>query len=494
MKKSLLFILALLIAIAANGKDYYARDFGVSGDGVTLNTRSIQAAIDLVSNNGGGRLIFTPGNYVTGSIYLRSNVMLQLDAGATILGSNNPFDYVMDSTVRWKSLIFAIKQDNIGITGKGIIDGRGFTTAINTLDMVHRGVIADDLMSDRVREPKRPENIYFRECKNVIIRGITLKDPASWNETYDQCENLTVDNIRVDSKAYWNNDGIDIVDCKHVVVRNSDFDAADDVLCLKSHDATKMCNDVLIENCIVRSSANAIKFGTVSRGGFENITIKNITIFNTYRSAIALEAVDGGFIQNILIDSVRAVNTGNAIFLRVGNRWSSDGKKSFMKDVTIENLSVEVPSGKPDRGYNYEGPIEDLPRNVSPSSIVGLPDHTLENVLLKNIEITCPGGGDPFYAYRGLTPAALDSIPEMPAAYPEFSQFKELPAWGFFIRHAKGIKFENVVLRADKKDYRPSVVIDDANDVEFSDTHIDESGTGGKKEIFSYKSDNIKIK
>ncbi len=492
--KKLLWMLALTITAKGYAQNYHVKDFGIKDDGVTLNTRSIQTAIDFVSTKGGGILIFEPGAYLTGSVYLKSNVTLHLEGGAIIVGSTNPYDYPTDSIVKWKALIYSVKQKNIGITGLGTIDGKGFVTAMNTLQLAHRKLIpGEELLLDRVREWRRPENIYFRECNNIKIEGITLKDPASWNQTYDQCENLLVDNIKVDSKSYWNNDGIDIVDCKHVIIRNSYFDAADDVLCLKSHDATKMCEDILIENCVGRSSANGLKFGTMSKGGFKNVTVRNLTILDTYRSAIALQAVDGGLIENILIDGVKSINTGNVIFLRVGDRWSTSGKKSFMKNVTIKNVYAEVPLNKPDKGYNYEGPIEDLPRNISPSSIMGLPNQTLENVVLENIEIVYPGGSDKYYAYRGLTAAELDSIPEMPAAYPEFSQFKELPAWGFYIRHAKNILFKNVTLRAKDQDYRPAIVSDKVSDIKFVNTKIQEPNSANKKEIFFYKSDNTSI-
>ncbi len=115
-----------------------------------------------------------------------------------------------------------------------------------------------------------------------------------------------------------------------------------------------------------------------------------------------------------------------------------------MTNISISNVYAEVPATKPDAGYNYEGPVEDLPRNISPASIVGMPDVLIENVTLKNIEIRYPGGGNSNYAKVGLD--ELDKVPELPANYPEFSMFKELPAWGFYIRHAKGISFENVVL------------------------------------------------
>ncbi|WP_286767715.1 MULTISPECIES: glycoside hydrolase family 28 protein [Sphingobacterium] len=455
-----LFIIQALTVRLVAAQEHQAADFGIRGDGEALNTRSIQAAIDYITAKGGGKLVFTPGNYITGSFYLKSNVTLQLDQGANLLGSNNPFDYHKDSVVNWQSMIYAIRQQNIGIIGKGTINGRGFQTAMNALQNVHKGIVQDELKLDRLREWNRPENIYFRECKNVLIKDITLRDPGSWNQTYDQCEDLHVEGIYVDSKSYWNNDGIDVVDCKNVVIRNCYFDAADDAICFKSHDANAVCLNVLVENCTARSSASALKFGTVSRGGFRNFVVRNLVVYDTYRSAITFAAVDGGFVENILVDGVKSINTGNVIFLRIGDRWSK-GKKPFMKDITIRNVYAEVPANKPDLGYSYEGPVEDMPRNISPASIIGLPDHKIENVTLENIEIVYPGGGNPLYAYRGTDPKSLDGIPEMANAYPEFSQFKELPAWGLYIRHAKKINLKNVTFRIKGADYRPTIVADD---------------------------------
>ena len=491
MKKMKLLLSVLIIGYCCQAKDYKVTDFGAKSDGVTLNTTIIQGAIDYITTHGGGRLVFQPGAYVTGTIYLKSNVILHLDSGAVILGSVNPFDYIKDPYINWMSLIFSLKQENIGITGKGMIDGRGFYTANNMVDNIHKGIVKDPLKLDRPNETNRPQNIYFRECNNIVITGITLKDPASWNQTYDQCKKLYVDSIKVDSKNYWNNDGIDVVDCDGVVIKNSFFDAADDVLCFKSHDPSKICENVVVDNCVGRSSANGLKFGTVSRGGFRNFKVTNITIYDTYRSAITFAAVDGGIVENILVDGVKSTNTGNVIYLRIGDRWSG-GKIPSMKNIVIKNVYAEVPVGKPDSGYLYEGPVEDLPRNISPASIVGLGVHKIQNVTLENIKIVYPGGANVNYAKRGLTKAELDSIPEMPKAYPEFSQFKELPAWGFYIRHAEGIHFKNVTLVANEKEYRPAIVADDVKNISFEKLDVQEPDSKKKKQVFLQNSTQVK--
>ncbi len=151
----------LLITFAApslSAADYFARDFGAVPDGVTLNTASIQAAIDFVSSHGGGRLILDKGDYVCGSFYLKSNVLLCIDGDSRILGSLNPFDYVRDPDAKWTAMIFAVGQENIGICGGGIIDGRGFDIAVRYTDFVHLGLMEDKLSNDRMVEQKRPES------------------------------------------------------------------------------------------------------------------------------------------------------------------------------------------------------------------------------------------------------------------------------------------------------------------------------------------------
>ncbi|MBZ4189510.1 glycoside hydrolase family 28 protein [Niabella beijingensis] len=481
----------LSLSIIVQARDYDVLSFGAKKDGMHLNSAIIQGAIDYIHENGGGRLVFEEGQYLTGTLFLKSNVILHLKKGAVLLGSVNPFDYEKNKYIGWTSLIFAIKQDNIGITGGGMIDGRGFRTANNMVANIQKGLVTDPLKYDRPNETNRPQNIYFRECNNVRITGTTLKDPASWNQTYDQCKNLYVDSIRVDSKNYWNNDGIDVVDCDSVVIRNSYFDAADDVICFKSHDPAKICQNVIVDNCTGRSSANGLKFGTVSRGGFRNFKVTNLKIIDTYRSAITFAAVDGGLVENIVVDGVRSINTGNVIYLRIGDRWSN-GKQPYMKNIRISNVYAEVPATKPDAGYSYEGPIEDLPRNISPASIVGLPQYRIQDVTLENIEIVYPGGGNPHYARRGLSKAELESIPEMPAAYPEFSQFKELPAWGFYVRHADGIRFSNITLRAREGDYRPAIVLDDVKGAALDKINVTEPGAGKKKQVFLHNTTRSK--
>lgn len=488
MTKNLLILLFLTLftGLTTYAEDYKASLFGIKSNGTTLNTNSIQKAIDFIHEKGGGRLVFFVGRYLTGNIQLKSNVTIHLEEGAILLGSTNIYDYNLAE--RFPSLICATKADHIALTGKGVIDGQGRDVAYQVSDQVQKGILKDPMVNDR-SALWRPKAIYFRECTNVDITGIVIKNAAEWVLVCDQCSYVKIDRITVDSKAFWNNDGIDIVDCQHVIISNSFIDSSDDAICFKSHDPTKMCEDVEVRNCVARSSASGIKFGTLTSGGYKNFKIINNKVYDTHRSAITIATPDGGVVENILVDSLYAYNVGNAIYLRIGARWNK-GRVGSMSNIRIQNMYCEIAEGKADAGREYEGPIEDLPRNISPASIVGLPGQYISDVTLRNIHLVYPGNSNPAYAFRGLQPAELDSIPEMPAAYPEFSQFKELPAWGLYVRHAKNLTLENITFTAKLKEYRPALVFDDVLGGRLTGLRYEEP-VKKKKQVHLYKTKDI---
>jgi polygalacturonase len=242
-KKYLLVVIACSQFLQGSAKDYPVSLFGISSDGITLNTRSIQFAIDYIHQQGGGRLVFDVGRFLTGSIHLKSDVTLHLLEGAVLLGVLSPFDYDRNG---FTALILCDNQQNIAITGKGVIDGQGRQVANNVAALVHKGLIKDLFRNDRPEVEIRPMIIYFRSCRDVLISGVTIRNAAAWVQTYDQCQNLRIDSITVDSRAFWNNDGIDIVDCDTATIANSYIDAADDGVCLKSHDPQKVCENILV--------------------------------------------------------------------------------------------------------------------------------------------------------------------------------------------------------------------------------------------------------
>lgn len=485
-KKYILLALICIQCIPLFAKDYKASLFGIHSDGTTLNTRSIQFAIDHIHANGGGRLVFYVGRYLSGSVYLKSNVTIHLEEGAVLVGSVNPFEYDRKG---FSALVFAFDQTNIGLTGKGIIDGQGKYLARNVVENIEKGITKDAYTYGRPSAENRAMLVNFRNCTGVDIKGVTFRNSGSWTQTYDQCKNLTIDSIKVENTSYWNQDGVDIVDCEDVKMTNSYINAADDGICLKSHDATKACKNILIANNTIRSSANGIKFGTASLGGFVNVRILNNIVFDTYRSAIALEAVDGGYIEDIEIDGLKSMNTGNLIFLRTGERVK--GKQSRLQRVKISNVTADIPATKPDAGYEYEGPVEDMPRNISPAiMVVGLPDAIISDITFNNINFKHAGGGKAQFANVPLD--KLDQIPELPAQYPDFSMFKELPSWAIFAKHAKGLKFDNLTMTCERADFRVPIVLDDVKQSSFSGLKINQAGK--KKDIHQNNTSDITIK
>jgi polygalacturonase len=466
-------------------KKYNIVNFGAVANGTTLNTQSIQSAIDKASNDGGGQVIVPEGRFLTGALILKSDVDLHLNAKAVLLGSTNPYDYpfIKEVLVKVKTneesiggLIGARAAKNISITGEGILDGQGRQLALQLDSLFYAGKLDSAYYNLRRKRPeRRPGDIKFENCENIIVSGVTIKNAAGWVQTYDLCKNLTIDHIRVESDAYWNNDGMDVVDCVNVTITHCFVNSADDGICLKSEHAGYFNDNIYINNCTVRSSASAVKFGTASVGGFKNITVKNIRVFDTFRSAIALESVDGGFLENVLIDSIFATNTGNPIFIRLGHR-NVDGPVGSLKNVVIKNIKAEMPFGRPDANYDLRGPDLDFFHNPFPSSIVGMPGHHVENVTLENIEISYPGNGNDGLAILPLS--RLKDVRENENGYPEFSMFGELPAWGFYVRHVNGLTMNNIYIAARVKDYRPACVFDDVSVLNLDQWQIQEDDAG----------------
>ena len=469
MKKRIVSALLLLSAVSGickAEKIVSATDMKIVGDGITMNTEAIQKAIDYChSQKNGGCLVFTEGVYKTGTIVLKSNVTLKLEKGAVISGSTDPYDYyALEAPKGWDSsalgLILADHAENIRIIGEGTIDGNGRELAQKVDSLHHIGEKVDpayDYGNKRPNERMRPKLLFISNCKDILVDGLNMRSSAAWGLSFDTCENLTLTNLNINNRAFWNNDGIDVTDSKHVRIAHCNINSADDSICLKSYKVGGCNDDVEIYDCDIVSSASAIKFGTASWGGFKNVTIRKIRVRDTYRSVIAIESVDGGHIDNILVEDIIAVNTWNPIFIRLGHRGGD--VPGTLKNVTIRNMFVDVPFSRPDINYDMRGPAFDFFHNPIPSSITGIPGHCVENITLENIEVFCPGKASKGMAYVPLS--RLDAVPEKIDDYPEFTMFGELPSYGLYGRHVRGLTLNNVNFRLKDSDFRPKYIFDD---------------------------------
>lgn len=461
----------------SQNREYDIITEGAFADGVTLNTEIIQKAIDKVSLAGGGKIVFPAGKYLSGSLFMQSNVELHFEKNAVLLGSTNPDHYFDNDGNQLKALLIADKVENIALTGEGCIDGQGLKLALAVDSLHHSGIrtVSYNIRRMRPNEVSRPKLFYFEGTDKIVIKDLKLRNSSCWGLHFELCNDIIINNINFVNRAYWNNDGLDISDCHRVRVTNSYFDTADDGICLKSHNIGK-CNDgIYVSDCIVKSSASAIKFGTASFGGFKNIVMERIKIYDTFRSAIAIESVDGAEIENVTIRDIVAKNTGNAIFIRLGLRTGD--KPGYVRNVNIEKVKVEVPFDRPDIDYDIRGPEVNFFHNPFPSSIVGIPGYDVENVSLQDIHIVYPGRASKGMAYVSLS--RLQQVSENIDGYPEFSMFGELPSWGFYVRHVKGLTLKNIKLILKDYDFRPAFVFDDVQDIEMENIQLPDTKSGG---------------
>jgi polygalacturonase len=458
---ALAFALAFLQPVDA--RDFDVKGYGAVGDGKALDTAAIQKSIDEAAAAKGGRVVFPPGRYLSGTIRLKSHVTLHLEKGATLLGSTDLSHY---QRLNFLALVMADNQEKVGISGQGVIDGQGKVIAEALIAPIKPGKYPD------AGESKRPVILNFRNCRGVTVRDVTLRESACWVQHYRDCDRVHIENITVRTMAATTNDGLDIDGCSNVVIRGCDIDSQDDAICLKSH--RRFCENILIENCRIRSSCNALKFGTASFKGFRNITVRNLEIYDTYFSGITLQIVDGGLMENVNISHVKMTTTNNPIFIRLGHR-NTKVPVGSIKGVTISNVTAEIPNRPRSEMNKFPSYWRHNCTTLITGSITGLPGHPVRDVTLRDITITYGGIGD---APRPdhLLLKDLEKIPERAQNYPESKMFGVLPAWGLYGRHAEGLTLENVRLRVTGKDYRAAVIFDDVRKLKLDRFHILSAG------------------
>jgi polygalacturonase len=393
-------------------QSYNILDYGAKADSITINTQAIQKVIDICYDKGGGIVIIPNGIFITGTLQLKDNITLHLEKMAVLRASIDTLDF--PGGVDTQSLIYINQAKNVSVNGEGTIDGRGSSFIVN-----------------KSNPDNRPNLILVRDCKNIRIEDVTLKNSAYWTLRLQGNEHVFIKGISIYSHANLNNDGIDI-DSK----------------------------DVVISDCIIASNCNFIKMGTMSRGGFKNITISNcvlrpasesnfrawnknltgITDSITGISGIALEVVDGGFLDQVSITNISMEGVQTPVFIRLGSRENPTGS---LKNVLISNIIATT-------------------KSLISSSITAVPGFYVENVILRNIIINCKGGGTLSDINR--------SVPEVEKNYPENRMFgNTLPAYGLYVRHARNITLDNVQFKLLQPDARFALWLEDSHDITIKD-------------------------
>ncbi len=469
-KFKLVFIILLAslnFAHATNSapSNYFnVKDYGAIGDGTNLDSKAINKAIDAAATAGGGTVYLPAGNYLSGSIHLKSNISLLIDQGATIIAApvtaENGYDeeeasvnttYQDSGHSHWhNSLIWGENLHDISILGQGMIWGKG---------------LYHDFVKNKQSANKA---IALYLCRNVNIKDITILHGGWFGILATGVDNLTISNIKEDT----NRDGMDIDCCRNVHVSDCSVNSPyDDGICLKSTFGlgfARATENVTITNCevsgfeegsfldgtykrTIKEPTGRIKFGTESNGGFKNITISNC-VFN-YCRGLALETVDGALLEDITITNITMRDIVNApIFLRLGARMRGPEGVPIgeLRRVIISNVIA----------YNVEPGQGVL--------ISGLPGHTIKDIDIKDVKIYYKGGGTSQQAER--------QVAEMEKGYPEPGSFGVLPAYGFFVRHVEGLKLDNVELSFLTDDQRPAFVFDEVKGAEMRFTKAQTSG------------------
>jgi len=475
MKYPLSLILAIAMAPLLQAADSSGfcnvRTFGAVGDGKTLDSPAINKAIETTAAAGGGTIVVPAGTYLCGSIHLKSNIHLIIDAGATILGAPQELN-AYDETEPWSynpyqdgghcyfhnSLIWGENLTNVSITGQGVINGGGLTHADFILDKMCGYIYWQKKIAPPAGEvlpPLRLGNkaIALKLCRNVLIRDVTIAHGGHFAILVTGCNNLTIDNVTIDTDR----DGMDIDCCINTTVSNCRVNSPrDDGICPKSSFAlghNVITENLTITNCQVSGFQEGslldgtmkpspqhngrIKFGTEASGGFRNCTVSNCT----FRSCkgLALEEVDGGLLENITIDNLAMTDVMNyAIYITTGtrNRGGDVEHPSILRNILISNV------------------IADHVGKQSGIQIMGIPGHPLENIRLDNIRLISDGGG-------AIQPTAP---PELGAGYPEPRGV--MPAYAIYARHVRGLELANIDTGFDTPDPRPAASFSDINGLE----------------------------
>jgi polygalacturonase len=482
----LLFLLSATLAysvppnFSTQAHEYNIEAFGAVADSVTLNTEAIQAAIDTATVEGGGKVIVPPGQFLTGSLFLKDNVELHLMAGAILLGSVHKKDYqwIEDKNAYGSKggppaavsgIIMGNNANNIAITGNGTIHGQG-----GRGDDFRSYPLTDD--GSKWHKPPRPKTIMLYYCTNVRIEDITSYAPQEWAQHYLGCDFMSIRGVKIHAHDNANGDGIDLDGCQDVVMSDCILDTDDNALILKGRGA-RDCINITVQNCIFASKITAIKTGTESSGGFKNIVINNCVIRSSYEpehfdqfrqqmngSGIALEITDGGTMDGVILSNIVMEECYAPFFIKLGDRGRlyKDGENTpppgKMKNIKIQNIICKKTS------------------NRYTSTITGFPGHYIENLTMQNIHIEHEGGIK--------ADEVMAVLPENSNHHPWPGMFKRdanYPAYALYFRHVKNLTLDNITTTLNQWDERPAIYMEDVQNERLR--FLDFDPKGAKKQI-----------
>jgi hypothetical protein len=449
---------------------YNIRDFGARGDGTTLDTGAVQAAIEACNKDRGGTVLVPAGVFVIGTVELRSNVTLHIAAQGKLLGSADGKQYHAadaiplsgDSTLNDGNvgLLFAVEAENVTIEGPGTIDGQG-----NQFRSPTRGAPTPAGISGS----HRPYHLLFHRCKNLTIRDIFLSESAFHSVRIIQSSYIKLDGIHIHNRVNHNNDGFHFISAQHVRLSNCTVECQDDACALFGS-----CKFVTVTNCSFTTRWSVFRFGG---GEAENITVSNCLIYETYGSPIKMHCTPSARFENISFSNLVMKNVTGPISIGLGPRGPrrpSPAQPAGGTAVQTNPPSVQPEEPRPPgivRNISFRGiqatvsvPVQlpDVPfvSGYNPGEIKscialnGLGDVFIENVRFDDVHITFPGGGT-------VEEAAVRDVPKVNGEYYQAGVF---PAYALFARNVRGLTLNNVRFEVASPEARPALVFDHVQD------------------------------
>lgn len=438
-------------------------NYGVKKNSDENQAQIVQEIMDACKETGGS-IYFPSGKYTLGTIKIYSNIHVHFEDGTEIHGSTNLNDFnereqldyelYQDASHSYfeRSLFWAKNAENISFEGKAKIDMQSVWEDKPT-------------PGESAWCEKRAAKIFaFKNCKNISLKEMNLLNSTDVAIYFAGCEKVLVDGLKLDVHI----DGISPDCCENVIISNCDIRSGDDGIVLKSSytlNKRACCRDICITNCIVSSGCNAIKLGTESNGGFNNITISNCSIYDTYYSGIALEVTDGGSMDGVMVSNINMRNTNTPIFVILSDRRRGpDGTDiGSIQNISISNIVATGPY-KSFIARKHSGLLEgDIEREslVLPSSVTGQPNKKIRDVQLSNILINTIGGGK--------EEDKKIVLPEITNKYPENLAFGEtFPCYGFYFRHVENIAISNVNVYCEIEDKREKFTFIDVDNIQLN--------------------------
>lgn len=398
-------------------KEFKVNDYGAINNGTTLNTVAIQKAIDDCAAQGGGKVVFEKGKYLTGSIYLKTGVQLHIEEGVELLGSQDIKDYPEINTrvagveMLWPSaLVNIIEQKNAAVTGKGIIDAQGkpFWDAYWALRKEYE---AKQLRWIVDYDAKRPRTLLVDSSWDILIEDITLRRAGFWTVHILYSSYITVDGIVIQNNIGGHGpstDGIDIDSSSWILVQNADIDCNDDNFCIKSGRdwdglrVNRPTEYVLIQNSISRRGGGLITFGSETSGGMRHILARNLKAKGTNVGIRFKSATNrGGVVEDIHVQNIEMDSVGLAI--EISPNWNPSYSYSALPeefdgeavpDHWIKMLEPVLPAkrGIPvfKNVHISDIRVKDAKRAISAD---GLKESPLKGFYFKNVKIEASQAG-----------------------------------------------------------------------------------------------------